>query len=122
MPMRWVASKGFSQKPYSCVGCGQSPMITNEDGSTEPAEVYVLEGSDVNWGDTLQLCGSCVRILGELHGMLEPDKVRALEKEIRDLTKKLEESDGERDEYKSLNERMISGARARKSSKEKVNA
>lgn len=122
MPMRWVATKGFSQKPYACVGCGQSPMVINEDESTEPAEAYVLEGSDVNWGDTLQLCGSCVRILGELHGMLEPDKVRALEKEIQELTKKLTDVEGERDEYKSLNERMISGARAKRSSKEKAHA
>jgi hypothetical protein len=97
-------------------------MIHNEDGSTEPAEAYMLEGSDVNWGGTLQLCGSCVRIIGELHGMLEPDKVQILEKQIRELEKNLEESEGERIEYQSLNERMLSGAKARKASKEKANA
>lgn len=122
MPMRWVATTGFPQKPYACVGCGQSPMVTNEDETTEPAEGYMLEGSDINWGDTLQLCGSCVRILGELHGMLEPEKVRALEKQITSLTKKLQDAEGERDEYYSLNQRMLEGARARKRSKEKVNA
>lgn len=122
MPMRWVATKGFPQQPYSCVGCGQAPMVREEDDSTHPAECYMLEGSDINWGGTLQLCGSCVRIIGELHGMLEPDKVRALEKRIKELEKSLSDAQGDRDEYQALNERMLSGARARKTSKEKVNA
>lgn len=121
MPMRWVAVEGFPQQPYSCIGCGQAPMIVDEEGS-RPAQAYMLEGSDVNWGGTLQLCSSCVRIIGELHGMLEPDKVRALEKEITALTKRAEDAEGDRDEYQSLNERMLSGAKARKASKEKVNA
>lgn len=116
MPMKWNTHKGFHLSPYSCVGCGSSPM-----GENGPEEVYWMEGSDVNWGDTLQLCGSCVRILGELHGMLEPDKVKALMKRIRELEKQLGESEGERDEYKELNDTMIAGARARKRSKEKVN-
>jgi len=119
MPMKWSAHEGFHLSPYSCIGCGQAPM--KEDGSG-PEEVYWMEGSDVNWGDTLQLCGSCVRILGELHGMLEPDKVQALIKRIKELEKSVKELEGERDEYQSLNEQMLDGARARKRSKEKVNA
>ena len=115
MPMRWIATTGFPQKPYVCVACGQAPM--KEDAT--PEEAYTLEGSDVNWGDTLQLCCSCVRVVGELHGMLEPEKVSLLKKEIRELKGQLEEAQGERDEYETLNSRMLEGAKARKRSKEK---
>lgn len=117
MPFRWIATEGFKQKPYACIGCGQSPM--KDDGSG-PDEVYVLEGSDVNWGDTLQLCGSCVRIVGELHGMLEPEKVDKLKRKIRELEGNFKDAEGERDEYQALNEKMLAGARARKRSKEMV--
>jgi hypothetical protein len=77
MPMKWEATTGFPQKPYCCVACGQAPM---EDG--EPCEAYTLQGSDVNWGDTLALCSSCVRILGELHGMLAGAQARKRSKEM----------------------------------------
>src|SRR4051794_6221317 len=119
MPMRWVATQGFKQNPYKCIACGSSPV---DEETREPAEVYVLEGSDVNWGQTLQLCGSCARIVGELHGMLEPKKVEILNKRIKELEKKLKDAEGERDEYQQLNERMVSGAKARKRSKEMTSA
>jgi hypothetical protein len=122
MPMRWVATQGFKQQPYACIACGQSPVVLEEDGDRHPEEAYVMEGSDVNWGDTLQLCSSCVRILGELHGMLEPEKVGELKVKIQALEKSLKDAQGERDEYKSLNESMLTGARARKRSKEMSSA
>jgi hypothetical protein len=122
MPMRWVQTEGFKQKPYHCIACGGAPVVREEDGNGKPDVAYWMEGSDVNWGDSLQLCSSCVRILGELAGMLEPEKVDTLTKRIKELEGKLEEAQGQRDEYQELNERMVSGARARKTSKEKVNA
>jgi hypothetical protein len=117
MPFRWVATPGIRQKPYVCIACGQAPI--DENG---PKEAYWMEGSDVNWGDSTQLCCSCARIVGELHGMLEPDKVEILRRRIEVLEKTVEELEGERDEYKRLNERMLSGAQARKRSKEMTGA
>jgi hypothetical protein len=119
MPFRWVKTEGFKYKPYSCIACGQAPM--KDDGSG-PEDAVWMEGADVNWGDYLQLCSSCVRIVGELMGMLDPEKVGELKLRIRELEKRLQESEGDRDEYKSLNETMLAGAKARKRSKEMTNA
>jgi|1186.fasta_scaffold111219_2 hypothetical protein len=119
MPFRWVVTEGFKYKPYHCIACGQAPM---KDDGLGPHDAVWMEGADVNWGDYLQLCCSCVRIVGELMGMLDPEKVGELKVKIQALEKSLKDAQGERDEYKSLNESMLTGARARKRSKEMSSA
>lgn len=122
MPFRWVQTEGFKSKPYHCIACGQAPVVQDEDGVGHPDVAYWMEGSDVNWGDSILLCSSCVRILGELAGFLIPEVSEKLRKQVRELKENVKRLEGERDEYKQLNESMLAGARARKTSKEKVNA
>jgi hypothetical protein len=116
--MGWEKQTGYKLKPYSCAACGSSGEHTQEG----PPDSYFAQGVDINWGDSLYLCDTCVRILGELRGMLDVDAVAKLKKERDDLARELEEMRRERDQLSNRVSRMLDGARARKEAKEAMNA
>lgn len=116
--MKWARVKGMKLKPNCCVACGSTGEMTEEG----PPDAYFAEAVDINWGDSLYLCESCVRVLGELAGMASEydytrlkNKAEKMKKEVGQLTK-------ERDELQNKIHRMVDGARARKEAKEAVNA
>lgn len=111
---RWVAVPNMHLRPYRCVGCGQTPTKGTEKESEGQEEAYFCEGVDINWGDSLFICSSCARVIGQLHGMLEPEDSEKLKDERDDLDAALTEL---RAEHKALTERvdrMLDGVRAKK--------
>jgi hypothetical protein len=108
--MRWVLST-MKLKPYSCAACGSTPQ--KEDGTgAEPAAFR--EGVDINWGDSLYICCSCARVVGGLFGMLDPDEVKALRKENKELGEQLDELREEHETQEALIERIREGTKAQK--------
>jgi hypothetical protein len=112
--MMWSAVQGMKLKPYCCAACGSSPMEGTENEGEGPKQAYFAEGVDINWGDSLYLCDTCVRILGELRGMIDVDKAKKYAKQLDSLRVQY---DGLQEEHAALEkrvERMLDGARAKK--------
>lgn len=114
--MKWERIQGMKYKPYGCTACGSSP--TKEDGSG-PEDAYWAQAVDVNWGDSLLLCSSCVRVLGGLAGFLEPERAQILRDRNESLDQQLQLEKGQHAELKARVERMLDGARAKKEVQQK---
>lgn len=106
---RWVATNGMRLKPYCCAGCGSTP--TDEDG---PKQAAFCEGVDINWGDSLYICSSCVHVLCDLFGRVEEITHRRVVSELKGTKAALKAIT---EDYKVLQakvDRMLDGAKARK--------
>lgn len=108
--MRWVKTNGMPLKPYCCAGCGS----TGEMGEDGPPPAYFREGVDINWGDSLYICDTCCRILGELRGMADVDKVQALESAVTQWKDKYDTVKRNLDEAQNRIDRMLDGVKAKK--------
>lgn len=106
---RWVAVTGMKLKPYCCIACGSTPV--DEDG---PRQAYFCEAVDVNWGDSLYLCESCVRVLGELAGMLSLDDSKDLKRNLESSKQREDELKEELATLQGRVDRMLDGVRAKK--------
>jgi hypothetical protein len=93
--MKWSRVKGMKLKPNCCVACGSTGEMTEEG----PPDAYFAEAVDVNWGDSVYLCESCVRVLGELAGMASTENYDKVKKELA-KTKK------ERADFKELSQKL----------------
>jgi hypothetical protein len=111
MSMRWIKTSGMKLKPYNCAACGSTPQ--KEDGSG-PEDAVFREGVDINWGDSLYLCKTCVRIVGELMGMAEPHEVSELKRKLKDSEDENESLTEDLNTLQSRVDRMLDGARAKK--------
>lgn len=112
--MRWSKVSGMKLKPYRCAGCGSTPQ--KEDGSG-PEDAYFAEGVDINWGDSLYICSSCVRVIGQLAGMLDPDAVIRLENEKEKALTEAEELQEELNRVDTRLKRIVDGSKAVKEEK-----
>jgi hypothetical protein len=101
---RWVKIPGMKYKPYVCIACGGAP--TKEDGSKEPEDAYWREGADVNYGDYLQLCCNCVRVLGELAGFITPEDAEDMTRQLKASAEQFYEL---REEHEKLKARVDLG-------------
>src|SRR4051812_24624321 len=117
--MKWARVVGMKLKPYNCIACGCTPT-NEEDPNGGPADAYFAEGVDVNWGDSVYLCGTCVRILGELRGMVDTDKVEKVQAENKKLKKLLESEEAKHEALKEKVSRMVDGAKAKREAKAAV--
>lgn len=108
--MKWVQRKGMHLKPYSCVACGQSATPVNG----EMQDAYFAEGVDVNWGDSVFLCESCVWVLGQLAGFLDPDQVNDLKREKSQIEDELEDLKVEHEATEKRMGRILEGSKAMK--------
>jgi hypothetical protein len=77
-------------------------------------EAYFREGLDVNWGDSVFLCKSCVWVLGQLAGFLDPEQVDDLARKHRDLEEELAEITEERNKLRGQVRRILDGSKAMK--------
>lgn len=112
--MKWAVVQGMRLKPYRCVACGN----TGEQGEDGPPQAYFAEGADVNWGDSLYLCESCVRVLGQLAGMATIEQYEALEKKYAHLANKHELLENEHERQSERIDRMLDGVKAKKEARQ----
>lgn len=110
---RWVARQGMHLKPYRCVACGQTPRDDDVEGRPVK-QAYFCEGVDVNWGDSVFLCDSCVRVLGELRGMMDVKQADRLKGNVMRYEARIKELEEERDTLQARIDRMLDGVRAKK--------
>jgi hypothetical protein len=104
--MALVLVTGMPLEPHSCVCCGGG----SRDADGEIDQSVFAEAVDINWGDSVYICRTCVRVIAELFGFRTPEDVKELEDKIEALKEY-------KKKYKKLDERvktMLDGARARK--------
>lgn len=110
---RWVAVPAMHLKPYKCAACGGTPRDDEVEGRPN-MQAYFCEGVDIDWGNALFLCGNCVRVLGELRGMVgvkEHEKLKALYSSLQEAHEDLQNT------YAALQsrvDRMLDGVAAKK--------
>ncbi len=112
--MKWSKVSGMKLKPYRCTACGSTPQ--KEDGSG-PEDAYFAEGVDVDWGNSLYICSSCVRVLGQLAGMATPDQVTRLQNEKEQALTEAEELQEELNRTDARLRKIIDGSKAVKEEK-----
>lgn len=62
MPLTRV--QGMPLLPHTCILCGQGP--TDNEGNQQT--VIFAEGVDVDWGNSVYICGECGEIIADLMG------------------------------------------------------
>ena len=88
------------------MACGGGPR-TDAEGDIK--DCVFVEAVDINWGDSVYLCPTCVRVMAEMYGFATPEDVEKLDK-------KIEELEEYKKKYEKLNKRvqdMLKGSRAR---------
>lgn len=108
--MKWAVVQGMKLRPYRCVACGN----TGEQGEDGPPKAFFAEGADVNWGDSLYLCESCVGVLGQLAGMVSEEEHELVKTKLENLERRHEELQQEYDRQDERIERMLDGVKAKK--------
>lgn len=104
--MSLVLVHGMPLVPHSCVSCGGGPQTTEG----EVKDCIFVEAVDINWGDSVYICPTCVRVMAELYGFATPE-------DMEKKDKKIEELEEVQEQYKQLKKRvkrMLDGGRARK--------
>lgn len=73
-----------------CTVCGCRPRDEKDrNGPALPMVVWI--GGDVNWGEDLNLCQNCVRVMGQLIGMEDTDEVVKLKEGLKRAKEELKE-------------------------------
>lgn len=111
--MKWVAVPAMHLKPYRCLACGSTPRDDEVEGRPN-MQAYFCEGVDMNYGDSVFLCGNCVRVLGELRGMVSVKDHERLKKAHEELKYTHGELKEELTELRARVERMLDGVKAKK--------
>jgi hypothetical protein len=78
----------MTQTPPNCMVCGKG-NTPDESGNIGP---FLDLERDVNWDDSTYLCATCGTAIGAQFGMLLPDDVLGLRREIRRLKRDLHEA------------------------------
>jgi len=100
-------------KPYRCIACGSTPRDTTHPNRPQ-LQAYFCEGVDVNFGDSVFLCEECVKVLGQLRGMVDVDVHEKLIKLHDGLVRAHQKLVEEYDTQESRIERMLDGVKAKK--------
>lgn len=108
--MKWAVVQGMKLRPHRCFACGN----TGEQGDDGPPTAYFAEGADVNWGDSVYLCESCVKVLGQLAGMVSEEEHQLTVTKLENLERKHEQLQEEYDRQGERIDRMIDGVKAKK--------
>src|SRR6266571_3292992 len=83
--------KGMAEIPHHCVICGSNPM---DEITGEQQEAIFAPGVDVNWGDSVYLCKSCVEIMADLFGRVTKegfDKLTAKHEKLKEEHARLQD-------------------------------
>jgi hypothetical protein len=110
---RWVAVPAMHLKPYKCVACGGTPRDDEVEGRPN-MQAYFCEGVDIDWGNALFLCGNCVRVLGELRGMVGVGDHKKVVQKLEQTEAQLTQAQNELEEAHDRIDRMLDGVKAKK--------
>jgi outer membrane murein-binding lipoprotein Lpp len=93
--------------------------VPREDGVLEggPLPGVTAQGVDVNWGDNLYICQDCIRVAGELIGMIPTVKAEKLEKQIDFRNKQVEKLQAQNEKLQAQMDAMLAGAQAAREAK-----
>lgn len=111
--MKWSVRPAMHLKPYRCIACGSTPRDTAHPNRPQ-LQCYFAEGIDVNFGDSVFLCEECVKVLGQLRGMVDVEEHEKVVKKRDELVKELRELKMAYDEQEGRIDRMLDGVRAKK--------
>jgi hypothetical protein len=111
--MKWSVVPAMHLKPYRCIACGSTPRDTSHPKRPQ-LQAYFAEGIDVNYGDSVFLCEECVKVLGQLRGMVDVDVHEKLIKLHDGLVRAHQKLVEEYDTQESRIERMLDGVKAKK--------
>lgn len=111
--MKWVAVDAMRLQPYKCIACGSTPRDDSVEGKPN-LEAYFCEGVDYDWGKSLYLCGNCVRVLGQLRGMIDVAEAEKLKTKLKAKQEAFTELQGDHEELQTRVARMLDGVRAKK--------
>ena len=109
-----VKVTGMPLQPNSCVCCGSNPH--KEDGSG-PEEAIFAEGVDIDWGNSVYICKSCVNIMATLFDYITPEEKHKLEQKIKKFKEERDNYKEDRDVLQSRIDRMLDGKAAIKEAK-----
>lgn len=107
---------GMELTPQSCVLCANNP-VDDVTGEQQPA--IFAPGVDVNWGDSVYICASCVNIMADLFGRVDEEKHELVVGERDALEARYERTKTELDRAKALLERVADGRKAEKEIKKR---
>lgn len=110
---RWVVVPAMHLKPYRCIACGSTPRDTSHPDRPN-LQAYFREGVDVNFGDSVFLCEECVKVLGQLRGMVDVDVHEKLRKAEKLQCNRADEAEHDLAELQARVDRMLDGVRAKK--------
>jgi aminoglycoside N3'-acetyltransferase len=110
---RWVVVPAMHLKPYRCIACGSTPRDTTHPNRPQ-LQAYFCEGVDVNFGDSVFLCEECVKVLGQLRGMVDVDVHEKLMRQHKELEVSYRDLEADYNTQESRIERMLDGVKAKK--------
>lgn len=100
----------MTEQPGACILCGGNPP--GPDGQTRPA-IHAV-GLDVNWGDSVYVCGECADLIADLIGRVDEKEHKALQHDYRKLSKAHAKLTRQYRELKNRTRRIVDGERAKK--------
>lgn len=95
--------------PGNCMKCGRGNTPDGETGEIGP---FLDLGLEYNWGDSGYLCMDCVGHMAVAAGWISPDSKKELEREIKQLKKKVHDKDAEIEERTRRENSALRRARA----------
>lgn len=108
--------KGMELTPQACVLCANNPV---DEATGEQQDAIFAPGVDVNWGNAVYICASCVEIMADLWGRVTKEGFDKLTTEYEALLEQHEHLETEHEKAKALLERVADGRRAEKQIKKK---
>lgn len=101
----------MDEQPYSCLVCGGDPK--DEMGKSKPGMVKAT-GIDVDWGNSVFLCGECTNLIADLIGRAKQTDHEALQDEYREAMKELRKLNKRFTRLRNQAQAMASGEKAKK--------
>jgi hypothetical protein len=79
---------GMELIPHACVMCSNNPV---DEVTGQQQDAIFAPGVDVNWGDSVYICKSCVEIMSDLFDRVSFEEHRKLKEEYEDLKEEHED-------------------------------
>jgi len=97
----------------TCTACGCTPQ-DETDANHPPLDMAVALGIDINWGESLCLCQSCIGHLADLIERPSAVEVQKVKKQAIFQKKRADKAEEKMEKQETLIERIKAGAKATK--------
>jgi hypothetical protein len=88
--------------PAPCLICGAG---NTPDGSRSNRQFIDLE-RDTNWNDPAIICEDCALSIGGLVGMVSPDEIRRLKRELKEIRQEVHRRAADLDELRRRSRKL----------------